>query len=64
MTYQVGQKVLCDGFKGRIIEVCTGKLEGMVVVRLDRGTVCVSANPAAHAVEPIVPTGDKNNNPF
>ena len=36
----VGQKVLCNGFEGRITAVCTGQLKGMVEVRLASGTVC------------------------
>ena len=39
---QVGQQVKCNGYKGRVTEVCTGQLSGMVVVRLERGAVCVS----------------------
>lgn len=38
----VGQKVKCNGFEGTVIEVCTDKLEGMCVVRLRAGDVCVS----------------------
>ena len=37
----VGQQVKCNGFPGTVIEICTGKLAGMCVVRLARGTVCV-----------------------
>lgn len=52
MTYKEGQKVICNGFRGVIKEVCSGQLVGMLVVQLERGTVCVSASPAAHAVQP------------
>ena len=38
---RVGQKVICNGFPGTIVEVCGGQLNGMVVVRLERGPVCV-----------------------
>ncbi len=44
MTHQIGQKVNCNGHNGTITEVCTGKLLGMVVVRLERGSVCVAAS--------------------
>jgi hypothetical protein len=37
----VGQKVICNGFEGRITKVCDGQLEGMVEVRMSRGSVCV-----------------------
>ena len=36
----IGQKVICNGYEGVVTEVCDGVLEGMVVVRLARGTVC------------------------
>lgn len=50
-TWTVGQEVFCNGNpNGKIVEVCTGDLEGMVVVRLYRsdkstviGEVCVDA---------------------
>jgi hypothetical protein len=42
MKAKVGQKVICNGYPGAIKEVCAGQLEGLVVVALDRGTVCVS----------------------
>lgn len=38
---QRGTKVLCNGYQGTVVEVCDGQLEGMAVVRLDSGTVCV-----------------------
>jgi len=40
----VGMQVNCNGYEGTIQEVCDGKLDGMVVVRLDSGAVCVSAS--------------------
>ena len=40
----VGSKVKCNGFDGTVTEVCTGKLDGMCVVRLRSGSVCVSAS--------------------
>lgn len=40
---KVGQQVMCNGFPGVITAICSGKLEGMVEVRLERGTVCVDA---------------------
>ena len=39
---KVGQQVKCNGYTGRVTEVCTGQLSGMIVVRLERGSVCVS----------------------
>lgn len=41
-TFNVGDKVMCNGFQGAITLVCTGQLEGMVEVRMDRGSVCVA----------------------
>src|SRR5437660_8710823 len=38
-TMKTGQQIMCNGFPGVITEVCTGKLYGMVEVRLERGTV-------------------------
>lgn len=38
---QVGQKVICNGYPGTIKEVCSGQLYVMVVVQLERGTVCI-----------------------
>lgn len=40
---RIGQNVMCNGFPGAITEICTGKLAGMIEVRLERGTVCVDA---------------------
>lgn len=37
------QSVICNGFNGTIVNVHSGQLEGMVDVRLDSGTVTVSA---------------------
>lgn len=37
----VNQSVFCNGFPCTVIEVCTGQLQGMCVVRLARGCVCV-----------------------
>ena len=45
--YKVGDKVMCNGYEGRIIEICTGQLKGMTVVRLDRGSVCVDIGELA-----------------
>jgi len=42
--FTVGQAVTCNGFDGNIGEVYTGELEGMVSVRLNRGSVVVSAS--------------------
>ena len=39
---QIGQQVKCNGYEGAIVVIHTGQLAGMVDVRLDRGTVCVS----------------------
>ena len=39
-----GQKVECNGFPGTVVEICTGQLEGMVIVRLASGSVCVDAS--------------------
>lgn len=43
--FHVGQHVICNGYPGTIMEVCDGQLHGMVVVRLERGEVCVDASP-------------------
>ena len=36
-----GHRVICNGYEGRIERICTGQLDGMADVRLDRGAVCV-----------------------
>lgn len=36
-----GHKVICNGHEGTIERLCSGQLEGMADVRLDRGCVCV-----------------------
>ena len=41
-TFKIGDKVMCNGYEGVIIEVLTGQLFGMIHVRLARGEVCVS----------------------
>lgn len=43
-NFTVGDKVICNNHLGYVRVVCTGKLEGMVEVALDRGTACVSAS--------------------
>lgn len=51
-SYQVGQRfefavsqaVICNGFEGAVAEVHSGQLQGMVSVRLDSGSVTVSAS--------------------
>jgi hypothetical protein len=35
MKYEIGQKVICNGYPGTVIELCAGGLRGMIVVRLD-----------------------------
>jgi len=40
MKREVGQRVIANGFEGTIIEVCDWD-NGLVVVTLPRGTVCV-----------------------
>ncbi len=37
----LGQQVKCNGYPGAVIEICSGQLNGMCVVRLASGTVCV-----------------------
>ena len=37
------QVVICNGYPGRISQILTGELEGMVEVKLASGYVCVSA---------------------
>lgn len=37
----VGQVVMCNGFVGAIIEIHGGDMNGMVTVRLKRGTICL-----------------------
>jgi len=47
--FSLGDKLFCNGYAGVVIEICEGRLAGMIVVRLDAGhplwtrTVCVSA---------------------
>jgi hypothetical protein len=43
-NFSVGDKVICNGFRGSIAKICDGVLDGMVEVRLERGKVCVSAS--------------------
>ncbi|MHB8086302.1 MAG: hypothetical protein ACYDHZ_10790 [Dehalococcoidia bacterium] len=40
---ELGQSVICNGYPGTIIKVCTGQLTGMVEVRLASGVCCVDA---------------------
>ncbi len=40
----VGSDVICNGYRGTVTEVCTGKLQGMVIVRVPGGTVCVGSS--------------------
>jgi hypothetical protein len=42
MKPMTGMKVICNGHEGTISRVLEGQLSGMVEVRLERGTVCVS----------------------
>jgi hypothetical protein len=47
MPYRItkeGKRVTCNGFPGVVSKVCTGQLDGMLEVRLDRGGVCVDAS--------------------
>lgn len=37
---KLGDKVMSSGYPGTVTEVCTGQLSGMVVVRLDSGSIC------------------------
>lgn len=41
-TIQINQRVICNGFNGTVVEICTGQLAGMCVVRLNAGSTCVS----------------------
>jgi hypothetical protein len=38
----VGRELFCNGYPGKVAEICTGQLKGMAVVRLASGEVCVS----------------------
>jgi hypothetical protein len=40
-NFKVGQLVICNGYEGRIMKICTGQLDGMAEVRLPGGLVCV-----------------------
>lgn len=42
-SFNVGDRVICNGFPGVVARVLDGKLSGMVEVRLASGLVCVSA---------------------
>lgn len=42
--FTVGQRVICNGYEGRVIRVLSGQLAGMIEVRLARGDVCVDAS--------------------
>jgi len=37
-----GTELFCNGYPGKVKELCTGQLEGMAIVRLAGGDVCVS----------------------
>lgn len=41
--FKVGQDVTYCGFAFWVIEICADKLEGMIVIRSQRGTTCVAA---------------------
>lgn len=40
----VGQKVMCNGFEGRVYRTFTGEMAGMVEVRVPGGVTCVSVS--------------------
>lgn len=40
-SIQVSQHVVCNGYRGVVRVVCSGQLEGMAEVALERGSVCV-----------------------
>ena len=70
-TYKLNQKVRCnwcdaqpEGYEGTVIEVCTGKLSGMYVVRLERGTICLDPNDMRPAIPKIhvINMGASNTN--
>lgn len=41
---KIGQRVLCNGYPGTISKVHGGQLEGMVDVRMSRGSICIDIN--------------------
>lgn len=41
-TLHKGMEVTCNGHRGHITEIHTGKLDGMVDVDMGRGRVCVA----------------------
>ena len=51
--FELNQKVQCNGYSGTVVELCTGKLTGMVVVRLERGDVCLSISDAGLIANPF-----------
>ncbi len=42
-AFQVGQEVLCNGFRGVVKKVCDGQLQGMLEVQVPGGLTCVGA---------------------
>ncbi len=43
-TMKRGDKVICNGYRGSVYNVCDGQLKGMVEVRVPGGLTCVSAS--------------------
>lgn len=40
--FKVGDKVMCNGYEGRVTELC-GWSDSLIEVRLDAGGVCVDS---------------------
>lgn len=43
-TFKLYERVICNGYPGSVQEICTGQLDGMVVVRVPGGRTCVSSS--------------------
>lgn len=54
----VGEEVYSDGYKkgyrGNVVELCTGQLEGMVYVRFPGGVKCVCASEVKNFRRPVL----------
>lgn len=43
-VFNVGDPIVGNGYRGSVTEVCSGQLDGMVVVRLPGGSACLSSS--------------------
>lgn len=41
-SLKTGDKLMCNGYEGRVHKICEGQLKGMIEVKLASGICCVS----------------------